>query len=102
GLPMASISMTGALPSGVSFRDNGNGTATLAGTPAAGTHGVYATNITAQNGVLPNGVQRFTLTVSPAASSAIVYPLKASSNQRYLVDQNNKPVMLVGDSPQSM
>jgi Protein of unknown function (DUF4038)/Putative collagen-binding domain of a collagenase len=102
GSPTPSISMTGALPSGVSFKDNGNGTGTLAGTPAAGTHGVYATNITAQNGVLPNGVQSFTLTVIPAASSAIVYPLKASANQRYLVDQNNKPVILLGDSPQSM
>jgi hypothetical protein len=102
GSPTPSISMTGALPSGVSFKDNGNGTGTLAGTPASGTHGVYATDITAQNGILPNGVQSFTLTVTPAASSTSVYPLKASSNQRYLVDQNNRPVILLGDSPQSM
>ena len=30
------LSETGALPSGVTFIDNGNGTATLAGTPAGG------------------------------------------------------------------
>jgi hypothetical protein len=28
------------------------------------------------------------------------YPLKASDNGRYLVDQNNTPVFLVGDAPQ--
>jgi len=30
------------------------------------------------------------------------FPLKASGNNRYLVDQNNQPFMLVGDSPQSI
>ncbi len=38
GYPTATtLTETGALPSGVSFTDNGDGTATLAGTPAAGT-----------------------------------------------------------------
>jgi hypothetical protein len=30
------------------------------------------------------------------------YPLKASANNRYLVDQNNLPFMIVGDSPHSL
>jgi hypothetical protein len=30
------------------------------------------------------------------------YPLKASANARYLVDQNNTPFLILGDSPQSM
>src|SRR5438067_290033 len=30
------------------------------------------------------------------------YPLKLSANGRYLVDQNNAPFMIVGDSPQAM
>jgi hypothetical protein len=30
------------------------------------------------------------------------YPLKTSANNRYLVDQNNAPFMIVGDSPQSL
>src|SRR5580658_3191883 len=30
------------------------------------------------------------------------YPLKKSANDRYLVDQSNSPVMIVGDSPQSL
>ena len=37
GSPAATLTETGALPSGVTFTSNGNGTATLAGTPAAGT-----------------------------------------------------------------
>ena len=31
-----------------------------------------------------------------------VYPLKASGNNRYLVDQNNAPFLMVGDSPQQL
>src|SRR5262245_66306142 len=31
-----------------------------------------------------------------------VYPLKASYNNRYLVDQNNTPFLMVGDSPQQL
>jgi hypothetical protein len=57
------ITETGALPSGVTFVNNNNGTATLAGTPAAGTQGVYVITITANNGIAPNATQSFTLTV---------------------------------------
>ncbi len=39
--PTAALTETGSLPTGVTFTDNGDGTATLAGTPAAGTNGVY-------------------------------------------------------------
>ena len=39
---------------------------------------------------------------SPKAVAGVAYPLKLSSNRRYLVDQNNRPFMIVGDSPQSM
>jgi hypothetical protein len=66
GFPTPGLSETGALPSGVTFTDNGSGTATLAGTPAAGTAGTYPIMITANNGVSPNGTQTFTLTINPA------------------------------------
>ena len=36
GNPAPAITSSGALPAGVTFVDNGDGTATLAGTPAAG------------------------------------------------------------------
>jgi hypothetical protein len=54
--------------SGITFHDNGDGTATIAGTPAAGTGGGYTLNITANNGIPPNGTQTFTLNVNQAPS----------------------------------
>jgi large repetitive protein len=67
GLPKPALSDGGAtLPSGVTFTDNGNGTATLAGTPATGTAGPYAFTITASNGIGTNATQSFTLTVNTA------------------------------------
>ncbi len=68
GSPTPAISKTGALPSGVTFTDNGDGTATLAGTPAAGTGGTYPISIDASNGIVPDGTQAFTLTVDEAPS----------------------------------
>lgn len=47
---------------------------------------------------------RFLILLAFAASALgqSVYPLKASGNSRFLVDQNNMPFLLVGDSPQSL
>src|SRR5260370_1297759 len=64
GSPTPSIAESGALPAGVTFHDNGNGTGTLSGTPTAS--GTFAITFTAQNGVSPNGTQNFTLTVNQA------------------------------------
>jgi hypothetical protein len=64
GFPTPSITESGALPSGVTFHDNGNGTASLAGAPAAGTGGSYPITFTAANGVTPNATQKFTLAIS--------------------------------------
>lgn len=72
GFPIPAISAGGgSLPPGVNFTDNGNGTATLSGIPAAGSEGTYQFTITAANGVTPVATQTFTLTVgqSPAVTS---------------------------------
>lgn len=37
-----------------------------------------------------------------ARSSMAAFPLKLSANRRYLVDQNGKPFLIVGDSPQGL
>jgi hypothetical protein len=66
--PTPSLTMTGVLPSGVIFIDNGNGTATLGGIPAAGTTGSYLLTITAHNGVGADSSQAFTLTVGQASA----------------------------------
>ena len=72
GSPTAKITESGALPSGVTLTDNGNGTATLAGTPASGAAGSYPLTITASNGVSPDASQSFTLTVSPALAAPVI------------------------------
>jgi hypothetical protein len=68
GSPTPSLSKTGTLPSGVTFADNGNGTAALSGTPAAATGGSYPITITAHNGSGSDAVQNFTLTVNQHAT----------------------------------
>lgn len=70
GPPIPSITESGALPTGVGFVDNGNGTATLSGT--ATVSGTFTITITAANGNPPNATQTFTLTVdqAPAITSA--------------------------------
>jgi hypothetical protein len=67
GSPTPSLTISGALPSGVTFHDNGNGTGILEGAPAAGTNGTYTVTIVAHNGAGSDAVQSFTLTVSPAS-----------------------------------
>jgi outer membrane protein assembly factor BamB len=72
GFPAPALNASGALPNGVTFADNGNGTAALSGTPAAGSTGTYPLTFTASNGVGANATQSFTLTVNqaPAITSA--------------------------------
>ncbi|MDQ6787897.1 MAG: FG-GAP-like repeat-containing protein [Acidobacteriota bacterium] len=74
---VTSITESGTLPSGVNFLDNGNGTATLSGTPATGTQGSYTLTFTANNGVSPNATQTFTLTVN---APAVVAPTTQANN----------------------
>jgi Concanavalin A-like lectin/glucanases superfamily/IPT/TIG domain/Domain of unknown function (DUF2341)/Putative Ig domain len=74
GTPTPTVSETGTLPSGVTFVNNGNGTATLGGTPAAGTAGSYPITITASNGVGTAATQSFTLTVNQAPAITSLSP----------------------------
>ena len=68
GLPVAALSESGSLPNGVTFIDNGDGSATLSGTPAAGSAGVYDLIIDAGNGVSPDATQDFVLTVNASST----------------------------------
>jgi Bacterial Ig-like domain (group 3)/Beta-propeller repeat/Putative Ig domain len=68
GSPVPALTFTGTLPAGVTFTDNGNGTATLTGTPAAGTANSYPIIITATNGVGSPAIQNFTLVVNQGAA----------------------------------
>ncbi len=78
GTPDPSLTETGALPAGVTFVDNGNGTATLAGTPTTG--GSFPITLTASN-LTGTTTQSFVLTVpvAPTITSAAT----ATSDRRY-------------------
>lgn len=64
GFPLPALSVSGPLPNGVRFTDNGDGTASLAGVPTAGAAGTYPIIITATNGVGSPAQQSFDLGVS--------------------------------------
>jgi hypothetical protein len=64
GTPTPSLT-AGSLPSGLAFVDNKDGTATVSGTPAAGTAGEHVISITAHNGAGADVVQKLTLTINP-------------------------------------
>jgi hypothetical protein len=70
------LTESGSLPRGVTFTDNGNGTASIAGTPAAGSGGSYSITVTATN-QLGSSSQTFTLKVDQA--SAITSPASATA-----------------------
>jgi hypothetical protein len=67
-LPMT-ITETGFLPTGITFVDNGNGTATLSGTVASSAtlEGDWPITITASNGTAPDASQQFTIHVTCVA-----------------------------------
>jgi hypothetical protein len=70
GFPAPSVSVSGSLPTGVTFNTT---TDVLSGTPT--TTGTFPITFTAQNGVSPNATQSFTLTViAPVVGSLNVVP----------------------------
>jgi hypothetical protein len=65
GFPTPVLSEIGRLPAGLTFTDNGDGTATLAGTPT--TAGTFEFRVLAVNGVGPLAVQSLSVTVASAS-----------------------------------
>jgi len=88
GTSTVSFNGTIATPTGWSA------TSIVAAVPSGATTGNVVVTVA---GVASNGVS-FTVIATPSAA----YPLKASTNQRYLVDQNNLPFLVLGDSPQGI
>ncbi|MGH3656428.1 MAG: beta strand repeat-containing protein, partial [Micromonosporaceae bacterium] len=95
GVPPVTAIVRGgaALPAGVTYVDNGDGTATLSGTPGAGTGGVYAMTFTINNGVGGNVVQNFTLTVAEPAliTSAASTTFTAGTPGTFTVTTSGEP-----------
>ncbi|MGO9197050.1 MAG: beta strand repeat-containing protein [Acidimicrobiales bacterium] len=100
GYPASALSESGALPTGVSFADNGDGTATLAGTPAGGRGGTYAFTVNASNGVGSGATQDFTLTVdqAPAVTSASGATFTVGTAGRFTVTTTGYPASALSES----
>ncbi|QMU79567.1 hypothetical protein GXW83_31545 [Streptacidiphilus sp. PB12-B1b] len=99
GAPAPALKESGALPGGVSFTDNGDGTATLAGTPAAGSGGSYPLTVTAAN-ASGSVTQDFTLTVSstPAVSSPATAAFSTGTAGSYPVTSTGYPAPVLTES----
>ncbi|HEU5008881.1 MAG TPA: glycoside hydrolase family 3 C-terminal domain-containing protein [Jatrophihabitantaceae bacterium] len=80
GFPPATLTESGDLPAGLTFTDNGDGTATIAGTAASGSHGSYSLTVTATNGLPPTATQTLTLTVLQQAPGATTADLAGTVN----------------------
>jgi hypothetical protein len=80
GWPVPSLTIAGAVPAGVTFVDHGDGTATLTGTPAAGTGGLHALTVAATS-IAGGATQAFTLAVEESAAitsgSDVIFPRNA-------------------------
>lgn len=71
GYPTAKITESGALPAGLAFADKGDGTGTVAGTPAATSGGPYNVTLTAANGISTTSTSlAITVNQKPAVTSA--------------------------------
>ena len=99
GAPTAALSETGTLPAGITFTDNGDGTATIAGTARSGTGGSFPITITAKN-TAGTTTQSFTLTnaeapgiTSPAAASFTV-----GTSGTYTVTTTGYPAATITES----
>jgi hypothetical protein len=93
------ITESGTRPSGLTFTDNGNGTAAIAGTPAAGSGGSYPITITATN-QLGTATQAFTLTIDqgPAITSAAAATAATGSSFSFPVTATGYPAPKITES----
>src|SRR5664280_1878310 len=99
GYPAPAITETGALPKGITFTDNGNGTATLAGTAASGSGGLYPITIMATS-TSGTATQVFTLTnaEAPTITSASTTSFSTGVAGTYTVTTTGYPAPSLTES----
>ena len=100
GSPVPKWTYTGALPAGVIFVDNGDGSATLAGKPQAGTGGTYPLVLTAANGVGTAPTEDFTLTVNkaPTFTNTVAATFSAEAAGSFLFTTAGFPTSALSES----
>jgi len=98
GPPSPSLVESGALPTGVTFTDNGNGTGTLSGTATA--QGSFPISFTAHNGIGTDAVQSFTLTVNqaPVITSVTTTTFTVGSAGTFTVTAGGVPAPTLSES----
>jgi Ca2+-binding RTX toxin-like protein len=74
GAPAAALTETGPLPAGMSFHDNGDGTATISGAPIYGAQGLYPLTLRAAN-MTGAATQTFNLNVGASGAAAPIIAL---------------------------
>ena len=99
GSPTPKITESGTLPAGLTFTDNGNGTALLSGTPTA--TGTVNLTITASNGISPDATQTMTVMVgqAPAFTSADTATATVGSAFSFTVPAGGFPAPSWGSQP---
>ena len=96
--PKVSLSELGALPTGVTFKDNGDATATISGIAPAQT-GAWPITITAHNGEVADVTQSFTLYVGtvPAITSGAATTAVEGVATSFTVTTTGYPAATVQD-----
>ena len=94
GYPTPTLSLSGTLPGGLSFADNGDGTSTLGGDLGPGVTGTYSLTVTAENGIGTPAVQALELRVIRVAHLRVhktdgLDTWYASWNYEYVVTLEN-------------
>jgi YVTN family beta-propeller protein len=99
GAPAPKITRTGRLPSGVTFTDHRDGTATISGTPTDSASGAYPLTLTARN---KNGTvaQAFRLTVTraPAIQVLRTVTVRADATLRVTIRATGYPAAVLAES----
>lgn len=99
GMPVPTLTVTGSLPAGITFADNGNGTATMSGTATATSGGLYPVTITATN-ASGTATQAFTLTnaEAPSITSAAAVTFSTGVATTFTVTTTGFPAATVTES----
>ena len=104
GTPAPIVTESGALPPGLTFAYNGNGTATISGTPPVGTSGSYPVTLTASNGVGSPAVQQLFLIMTsavaggPTITSPSTFDVVAGNSNTFTVTTTGTPAPIVTES----
>ena len=96
GNPTPSITATGTLPPGITFTDNGNGTATFSGQASTTNNGIYAITLTATSSA-GTATQTFYLTVDDAVMAPTIISANSATETygtpfSFTVDTTGDPI----------